>query len=306
MAKMTLTKILNIFVLALFLCTVCETVFSQEQEIIEFDCSQSTQGSLTLTFGVDHKLDENNLLNAVHLHVIESVRPFDLGIYAFYNGKQIDTNLLHQLLKCGDRYTIGFSVPLDDIEKGVIHIFTREHPTVPSQISLALPKEQFIEFAFIYDDVNTYRLNDRSLPASDMANMKVGNRVPIVEGLGDGYFYTGDDPSIPEAQSYYRILNSGETFSEFKIYFPNSTDQKDIFSITCLMDGQQFDAFDNDAVWSGELESGEAMLLDGIFSAPSESGWHQLRCLVLNNLYGEAEQVSENIYTIAAMYIYQP
>ena len=298
--------ILKSLLLFLFLQTVCSLGFSQEDESIESNCSQSQQGSLTLTFGVDHKLDENNLLNAVHLQVIESVRPFDLGIYAFYNGKQINTELLHQLLKCGDKYTIGFSIPLNDQEQGVIHIFTREYPNVSSQINLALPKEQFIEFAFIYDDVNTYRLNNRSLPPSDMADMKIGNRVPMVEGLGDGYFYTGDDPSIPKAQSYYQILNSGEMFSGFKIYFPNSTDQKDIFSITCLMDGQQFDAFDNSAVWSGELESGEAILLDGIFSGSLESGWHQLRCLVLNNLYGEAEQVSENIYTIAAMYIYQP
>jgi hypothetical protein len=298
--------ILKPVLLFLILQTLCFFGLSQEEETIESNCLQSQQGSRTLAFGVDHTLVENNLLNAVHIHVIESVRPLDLGIYAFYNGKQINTDLLHQVLKCGDRYTIGLSIPLNDQEQGVIHIFIREHPDLPPQVNLALPKEQFIEFAFIYDDVNTYRLNNRSLPSGDITDIKTGKRIPMVEGLGDGYFYTGDDPSIPEAQTYYQILNPSETFSEFKFYFPNGTDQKDIFSITCLMDGQQFDAFDNGAVWSGELEFGEAALLNGTFSSSLENGWHQLRCLVLNNLYGNAEQVSENIYTIAAMYIYKP
>jgi hypothetical protein len=270
-------------------------------------CLHSEEPYLTFSFSVKSNQTLETLDTIVNIELIDSHRPVNFGIYAFYNGNQIPTDHLKKLLRCGEKVTFSFQIPHKVKTAGVVHIFTREHPEIPKAIRLRRNEGDFASYAFIYDDVNTQRLNGLSLPFDEKRFSNIyGTLIPAIRGLGDGFFYSGDDPTIPESQTYVKYLTDEEILDNLQFYFPNATDSKDIFSITCLMDGEQFNAFNGQNIWAGELESQQAALLTVEFNGSLTSGWHQLRCLVLNNLYGNAEQVSENIYTIAAMYIYKP
>ena len=294
----------NIFVF--FIILALHIVTYSQTKNLDMSCVHSEDKFLTMAFGVEYTRLNELLEIDTKIQLIDSnIIPINMGIFAFINGKQIDTSNFNQALGCNDTAQFKFTLPFQESQNNVVHLFTRRLPDIPPQITLSTALEDYSQYAFLYSDVNTKRFSEKSLEFNpdDFSNIK-SSIVKMIPNLSDGFFFVGDDPSVAEAQEYVRFIKPLHKDNSFQIYFPNSAQKKTIYAITCLQDGIQKNVFNNQAVWAGELEVGEAALISGQFEDLEETDWHQLRCLVLNDLYGDSERISESLFTIASLYIH--
>lgn len=206
-------------------------------------------------------------------------------------------------IACGEQHTFSYTLPG---EPHALNVLFRDLPMVPPYLE-GLTYEQAIE---------TYL---SQLKRASWNHMGQGNEIlrPLPpEGLSerrdelalasatilqpsklfDNYLY-----APPVWEEPVAVASVEEVYS-FGVFYQSASEEPRDITITCLLNDQQFAAFEEGAAWGGTLEPDQAVRIEGRVKVV-DPGWHLLRCVLLNGVLGNEPDPTPD--TILSTYLYK-
>ena len=216
----------------------------------------------------------------------------------FSNVQQLSTEQAEKV-NCGEK--VLFTYPLPQ-ETAVINVLFRSLPIIPEFFESLTYEEAVIEHLIDIRDASRDVMdvsNEVIKPVAFENNESLNNTVDFSQGillepdkLRDNYIHQAGDWKNPAPLAQ---VQSNQNIYKFGIFYQSGrTEPRDV-TITCLLNDQQFEAFDSSLAWGGILEPEQAIRLEGEVEI-IEPGWHLLRCVPLNSIItGESDPTPDII-----------
>lgn len=221
----------------------------------------------------------------------------------FLNGQQIFLDEHPITLDCGEQKTTEHTLEIQQGKGSALVVFFRQLPIVPKSY-IGRTAEQILATP---NDANaTWDAADSETVIIDRApvfNQKDYTNIDykyLENSKRTSYLFAW--PNEAESQP---VIDLTDDSYDFGLYFGEPSDNPDeIFSFTCMLNDKQINAFNGNPVWSGKIPSEHGVVIRGNVEV-SEEGWHQLRCVSLNSMYANADEINYYPYTILSTYIFK-
>jgi hypothetical protein len=295
--------------------------FQQLKETEE--CRQeriNPSGTYTFEHDVKTELQNNgNVKIDVLFGLVANETDMRFQPYIFMGDQQIKIDEPAINLTCGDKENRTYVVPahqassLSVVFQMLPDVSASNSPSmIPEslkQYSTTSPIPLEREFDYAEDHTTTHSVVFKKPANFDPTNFEEINATILEDiDLRDGYLFDLAEQRQPTFVTY--LPKENKTY-KFGVYFsevsPTNSEfmqnETDIYTITCLLNGKQFNAFNIQRSWSGYLYEEQAVVLEGQVDI-TQKGWNQLKCIALNNVYAEVGKESEYSHRIIATNIY--
>jgi hypothetical protein len=289
------------------------------------ECRQerlNPSGHYTVEYDLKALLQNDNNVNIeTILGVVANEKDMRFQPYIFMGDKQLNLNEPSISLKCGDRENRSYVFPADNTSSVAVVFQVLPDTSAPnSPIMIPESMEKYNtdspvpferEFDFAEDHTSERSMAFReAVRFESKAFEKVNAEIKESIELRDAYVFDWAEPEKGRG-TFVKYLTDKTTTYKFGVYFsdvfpPNFEYMKnktDIYTITCLLNGKQINAFNGLHAWAGYLYQGQAVVLEGKVKI-TQKGWNQLKCIALDNVYAEMGKESQYSHRITATNIY--
>ena len=230
--------------------------------------------------------------------------PRTFSLQYFLNGEQIFVGEDTVLLDCGESKEFKHELPLEPDDDASLTVFFRQLPIIPNSYTDKTAEEVLVQpnaasAAYDFTDFETVFIND-------------GYQYDETETSDINYEYIENPEKISflfaesSLSGQTLVTELEEDVYNFGLYFGESSeDPNEVFTFTCMLNDVQIDAFNGNSTWSGKIPERQGVVVYGSVEV-EEEGWHQLRCVSLNSIFADSENINYYPYTILSTYLFKP
>jgi hypothetical protein len=244
--------------------------------------------------------DENGsrLVN-VEQHITGAAEQVTYRYFAFAGDQQIGVDDPPLTIPCGESRSRTYTLHKDE---NSFSVYFQEEPIVPPEMVNRKP-----------ETIPQWWLSQQVVDWGNTESVVFGAAAPFNKNMSDipvrfvaterkkGYLFTGSDHL---KQGFAEQVTQSKF--DFSVFFSQTddTNKSGIYTITCMLNHTQINAFNGHVAWSGRIPAGKAVILKGHVEITSP-GWQRLRCVPLANVYAAEDQESPFPYTIDSLFVYR-
>jgi hypothetical protein len=221
----------------------------------------------------------------------------------FLNGRQIFSDESSTTLDCGEQEETEHTFEIQKGEGSALVVFFRQLPIIPKTY-IGRTAEQILatpnDANATWDAADSETVIIGKAPIFNEEDYAAIDHNYLEDSERTSYLFTWPNKAVAQP-----VINLAGDSYEFGLYFGEPSDNpNEIFSFTCMLNDIQINAFNGSPVWSGKIPSGQGVVIRGDVQI-TEEGWHQLRCVSLNSMYADADEINYYPYTILSTYIFK-
>jgi hypothetical protein len=242
--------------------------------------------------------DGSRLVN-VEQRITGAAQPVAYRYFAFAGDQQIGADDPPLTIPCGESRSRTYTLPKDE---NSFSVYFQEEPIVPPEMIDRKPETlpQWWLSQQVFDWGNTESVVFGAAAPFNKSTSDIPTRFVTTERK-KGYLFTGSDHL---KQGFAEQVTQPKF--DFNVFFSQTddTNKSGIYTITCMLNHKQINAFNGHVAWSGRIPPGKAVILKGHVEIASP-GWQRLRCVPLANIYAAEDQESPFPYTIDSLFVYR-
>jgi hypothetical protein len=272
------------------------------QNASDTECAKSIEGQISgsdsFTF---KKLTENSLELRLESGIAQSKKPVKFLTSIFRNDIQIPELTSTYVIECGKSHVLKSAVK-NVTKQDIVSTFYWKYPDIP-QVILDLNADRFKGISTpTLANIATFQTHTHrtetfmGAPSNVLANPVPIERVKQVplDQLTPSQSYLVEQGA--DRPTLVKFLKKPGQF-RFQMVFTETSNLTSPITITCLLDKRQVRAFGSAVSWSGRPKPNHGVVLDADINMTGP-GWHQLECLIFDNLFQPSTRVPSTFWTL--------
>jgi hypothetical protein len=233
--------------------------------------------------------------------------------YIFIDGRQLELDTSFTIV-CGQSKFLNYSKVLTDLsheEPRVVIMVYSTQEMIPEYLENASYEEVLKLFPEVHKgvaipgtresfDADVTLLASATTSDSPSVESSVFYAGPIfqLESVWENGVTRAHDPYTPV---FVDKVAADETEYQFHLLYGNYRQTSGFEALTCLLNGKQISAFNDNAIVVTELSTGDVVTIPGSVTV-DQAGWNKLQCFRLNSLYRDYEDQSMSVFLSAFLY----